>query len=235
MIRTAYLASALYAILCCGIPETACLSDEPATEGPRVADLLPTNESEVDVMWFPERFVELMKKLDAGVKENPGAFMVDVLKAKPGEPIDYDPRLGLTEEEYNEFLRLSRELKFVKLTTVPIKVHHTAEGVELDGGDLLPQLTGITFDPDNKKLKTPFGVCTKATDVRASDEQTRTGRCNGVQWECEQLFPPSRVRLMLGKLEESGRGLLIYDARGFEGFRPKRVSCILTYDLPPAK
>jgi len=234
MMRTAYFASALCAILYCGIPETTCLSDEPAMEGPRVADLLPTDGSEVDVMWFPERLVELMKKLNAGVKENPGAFLVDVLKAN-GEPIDYDPRLGLSEEDHNELMRLSREFKFVKLTTAPIKVHHAADGIELDGGDLLPQLTGITVYPDKKKLKTPFGICTKVTEVRASDDQTRTGRCNGVQWECEQLFPPSRVRLMLGKLEESGRGLLIYDARGFEGLRPKRTSCVLTYDLPPAK
>jgi hypothetical protein len=186
-------------------------------------------------MGFPERFAELSKKLQAGIKENPGTFLGELLTAKPGEPIAYDPRLGLTKEEFEEYLRLGRDLKFEKVASVKLKVHRTDDAVQLDGGDLLPELKRITIKPNDKQVRTPFGDCSKPTEVRASDGQKATGRWNGMQWKMEKLLPPTDVTVMLGKLEESGRGLLIYRARGFDGRKPKSILYVLTYELPAAK
>ena len=235
MRRIVYRSVWLTAMVCASFAEFACSADEAKSEIPSISDLLPVDDTEVDVMGFPERFAELSKKLQAGIKDNPGTFLVEVLKAKPGAPIAYDPRLGLSKEEFDEYLRPASELKFVKIASVTLKVHRTDEGVQFDGGDLLPQLKGITIKPGEKQVRTPFGNCEKPTEVRASDGQTATGRWNGVQWKLEKLLPPTEVTLMLGKLENSGRGLLIYRAKALEGLKLKNVTYILTYDLAAAK
>jgi hypothetical protein len=236
MDRFVYCAAVLAAIVGLGNCLTAyCCGEERATELPPISDLLPADGTEVDVMGPPERFAELSKKLQGGLKENPGAFVGGVLKAKSGEPIAYDPRLGLTEEEYREFLELAQNLKFEKLGSLTLKVACTDNGVKLDGGEFLPELSKITFMLMEQHVQTPFGKCMNAAEVHASDGQKATGAWSGVQWKLEQLLPPSDVTLSLGKLKGSGRGLLIYRVRGFEGLKPKSILYVLIYDLPAAK
>jgi hypothetical protein len=229
-----YCAAVLAAIVFCGLDETATSAEETATDS-SVFRLLPADGADVEVMGFPERFAELSKKFQAGIKENPGTFLGEVLTAKPGEPIAYDPRIGLTKEEFDEYLRLARDLKFVKLASIKLKVRRTDDAIQLDGGDLLPELKRITIKLNDKQMRTPFGNCTKPTEVRASDGQKATGRWNGLQWKMEKLLPPTEVSVMLGKLEDSGRGLLIYRARGFDGLKPKSVLYVLKYELPAAQ
>lgn len=235
MRRIVYCSVWFTAIVCSSFAELVCGADEAKSDIPSISDLLPVDGTEVDVMGFPERFAELSRKLQAGMKENPGALLVEVLKAKPGEPIAYDPRFGLTKEEFDEYLRLANELKLVKVASVTLKVQRANGEVHVDGGELLPALKEIRFKPDEKQVRTPFGDCTKPMEVRASDGQTATGRWNGVEWKLEKLLPPTDVSVRLGKLEDSGRGLLIYRAKGFEGLKPKSVAYVLIYDLPAAK
>jgi hypothetical protein len=174
--KTICFAAVIAAILCFGPEHTACCAEGTSTELPPIGNLLPADGTEVDVMGYPERFMELSRKLQAGIKENPGAFASGVLNAKPGEPVDYDPRLGMTEEEYREFLELAKEIKFVKLGSVTLKVGRSDEGVKLDGGEFLPELSKITFNLMEKQVRTPFGNCTKVTAVCTGEGQKATSR-----------------------------------------------------------
>ena len=56
-------------------------------------------------MRYTDRANELMLKLQAAVATNQDWFLEHVKRAKPGEPLEYDPRLGLTKEAYAEYLR----------------------------------------------------------------------------------------------------------------------------------
>jgi len=81
-----------------------------------IESLLPADGTVMDVMELkaPPRLEELAAKLQQTVAKDPEWWLAHVRKAKPGEPIPYDARLGLSKEEFDEFLSLA---KFRELTS----------------------------------------------------------------------------------------------------------------------
>src|SRR6266850_974825 len=73
----------------------------------RLADVLPSGRCEIEIMTiqFSDRAEELTLKWQAAVATNQDWFLEQVKQAKPGKPLDYDPRLGVTKEEWAEYLR----------------------------------------------------------------------------------------------------------------------------------
>ena len=64
-------------------------------------EVLPSGNEEIEIMkiGYSKRSTELAKKLQIAISEHREWFLEHLKKSKPGEPLIYDPKLGLTEEE----------------------------------------------------------------------------------------------------------------------------------------
>ncbi len=191
----------------------------------------------------PARVLELTEKILQAARKDPAWWSNHLKKAKDGEPLPYDARLGLTEFEYDEYLSLTGKYTLVKVKTATLRVKGDGKQFVLDGGDALPHITGIELDLVANTVTTPFGVAAVRREIAASEGQTLTGPWNGVQWKLEkpelEVGAVTLVRFSLGRLKETGRGILLYEAKEVRGRQPTtRARYLLTYDLkatPAAK
>lgn len=192
----------------------------------------------VDVMEMmaPQRATELAQRLQQAARENPEWWPEHVKKAKRGEPLPYDSRLGLSKAEYDEFLTLSKQMVAQRKSETTLAITVTEDGVYvLDGGEALSDLTGIEIDLKMDVVRTPFGDAKKRSEINAKDGSP-LGAWNGVQWKLEAPdangMTGTVVKLAVGKLESSGRAVLYYDVRKIGRDGKTRISHVLNYDLP---
>lgn len=187
----------------------------------------------------PPRLQELMRRFQATAQRDPQWWMEYVkANARPGEPLPYHPNLGLSEAEYREMLGMSDEMRLAPVGEGELTVRTEGDSrYVLDGGRAFPDLTGIAIDLARNRVETPLGVLTPGDPIEPSPGQAATGPWHGVRWELEDFDPDAMtgtvVKLSLGRLEESGRGILHYDARRMaDGKLQTRVVRVLTYELP---
>jgi hypothetical protein len=213
---------------------------EQAFSASEVEGLLPADQVTVDVMELkpPARLAELTKQLQEAAKANPQWWLRMVKKAKPGEPLPYDPKMGLTKEEYAEFLRLGNEMVLNKARTATLRLTRKEDRLTFEGGKDLPELNGVELDLKMNSVRTPFGIADQRSRITASDSQKATGPWDGIQWRLEKpdLQPDSltTAKFALGRQKSNGRGILYYDVRQVGGAK-RRVSYFLYYDLNPRK
>lgn len=206
-----------------------------------VEQLLPADSTVADVMDVvgSQRFLELSKRVQVAAAKNRDWWVEQVQKTPPGEPIPYDRRIGLTEAEYQEYLRSAQDMTLAKVGTSVVRVARVGDRVLLRFEEELPGMEQLLLDLEANTATTPFGIARDVGRVEASEEQRVTGPWNGLQWRLEDSGDPIRgstvVKLALGALVQSGRGLLYYDARQISPSSKVDHRHILIYDLRATK
>lgn len=202
-----------------------------------IAALVPADGASVDIMQlaYPRRFVELSIKLKRGVAENPEWWINAVETAPRGEPVPYDPRLGLTRDEYDEYLAVGKRATLSKVKSTSLRVTRAGNRFTFDGGKDLPDLTGVELDLTSDIVRTSFGIARQRSAIEASEGQTWTGPWGGTEWTLEkpgaELGSGTFVHFALGKLTKTGRGILYYEVKQGNGQTAKSLLVVLYYDL----
>ena len=232
--RPLYLALfALLAFVPCG------RADAQAFPLDSVRALLPPGTLRVDAMDLvpPPRMTELSQKFQAAVRQDVEWFQQHVRSTPQGEPLPYDARLGLTREEYDEFLRLATNVGLRKVAEAPLVVRAEGSRLVFDGGAGMPDLTGVAIDLAADRLVTPRDTVAGSDEVHNDGARAAMGPWDGRTWDLEQLSEDARdgrlVSLSVGRLRESGRGVLYWQMREVWGGRQTaRIVRILFYDVP---
>jgi len=104
---------------------------------------------------------QMTLKIQAAARKDPVWFKEHAMKSKPGGPLLYDPKLGLTRAEYDTMMTMSNDFKMhlvvdthVEVIRDPAKPHI----IKIDGGAGVPELTGLEFDTSTNLLKTKYGT-----------------------------------------------------------------------------
>lgn len=204
-----------------------------------VRALLPAGTLRVDAMDLAPspRMTELSQKFQAAVQQNAEWFQQHVRSAPPGEPLPYDARLGLTRAEYDEFLRLAGSMELRKVAEAPLVVRAEGSRLVLDGGRGMPDLTGVAIDLAADQLVTPLATVTGSREVHNDGEQAAMGAWDGRTWSMEDLSRDARdgkvVSFSVGRLRESGRGVIYSEMRQVQGGRQiLRMVRVLFLDVP---
>jgi hypothetical protein len=203
---------------------------------PEIEALLPRDGAEVDVMEivFPDRYMELLKPFQEATEKNRDWFQSHLRGATPGEPLEYDARLGLTKDEYEEFLDLSGKATLRKSKTAKLSVSRHGSRIVLNGGEELPALKDIVLDLDRNTVTTPFGDAKFSHHFESRN--TVTGPWNGLAWRLEDsdkraVLQEQVIRFDLGRLLTTGQGILRYDVAYKEEQSRQRIVYILLYAL----
>jgi hypothetical protein len=219
----------------------------------QIVALIPEDQTVCEVMipQTPARLDELTEAIRAATRENPAWWNDYRTNAPEGEPLPYHENLGVTEEEYEEFLSLLGTKTLVKRGEVSLSVTSKDNSIyALNCTDTLATIQGVVIDLDKDRVETPFGTAEEKIYIEASPQQKLTGPWSGVEWKLVEIEDEKAtgrvVQLALGKLEESGRGILYYkgsDAGGgmahgagpHGGSSAEKVTVILTYPLRGAE
>lgn len=187
-------------------------------------------------LWGPNRYAELAGRFQQAVQDRPDWLLQLTQSVRPGEPLPYDRRMGLSAAEYAEFLKLANQLSVAK--TDESTLSFTKKGEDafvLEGGPGLEDVTGIEIDLENDVVRTPFGELTDRKDSDVSDNSA-IGPWTGVRWKTDRVDADSGVGIAasfeLGQLKESGRSFIHYDVRGARRDGAVRIRHILFFDPP---
>lgn len=183
----------------------------------------------------PARLAQLMRRLGEAASRDPAWWAAHVKSTYPG-PVAYDARLGLSKEEYREMRSLQAKGSTETVTGARLKTTRLAEGAyALEGGKLLPELSGIVIDLAKHEVRTPFGALRTRTELDL-DERFKLGACRGVQWKLEEVdaraLTGKVIKLFVGRLKGSDRAVLRYEVMARDTTGDTRVDVVVYYDLP---
>lgn len=189
-----------------------------AKEAPKVlSDYLKadfTTRAELVAVVPPEELQKYTDKVRESAKKNPEWFKEYSKKIKDGIPLPYDDQLGLTKEEYAEYLSLwgKREMKPLPLGEVTLRLESPKEGnwVIRATGKASP-LSLIRYQAKDDLMKSPNGPMKRLPDIDA-DEQSVLGKWTGHEWKFEEEGVLGKVKenLAIGKTGDGKYGLLVY-------------------------
>jgi len=225
-------------VLWIALPASSVTAQEAKTAA-ELIHLLPKDGATVDVLQLAPspRSTELAKKLQNAAAKDPDWWKSHVSKAKMGQPLPYDAKMGLTKEEYQEFLDLSKKRSLTKVKSVKVNVKRGDNLATLTFGNALPGLSEAIINLKDDSVKTPFGVTDTRNAVVADPGQRVTGPWDGTEWRLEQGSPTTGeltiVKFAIGKLKDTGRGILYYDVNQTSKGARVRHQYILQYDLKP--
>jgi hypothetical protein len=161
-------------------------------------------------MRYTDRANELMLKLQAAVATNQDWFLEHIKQAKPGEPLEYDSRLGLTKEEYAEYLREAKHPHLVPTgTRAHCVFHRKGDMLSLDVGDTNSPLSKIRLNLQTGELSASVGKIGKPTWHSTDDAASPLGANDDCSWHYEKsdlaAFDVRIVSLDIWRLRPSGK------------------------------
>ena len=227
-------------ILCFVVRSVAGETNTPALF--KLNDLLPSGRAEVELMTmrYTDRANELMLKLQAAVATNQDWFLEHVKQSKPGEPLEYDPRLGLTKEEYAEYLREADDHHLASTgTKLPCVFRQKEDVLTLDIGDTNSPLRKIRLNTKTGELFASVGRVGTPTWRSSDDPKIPIGAYDACSWHYEKgdsdSFNVRIVKLDIYRLKSSGKILWRFEDSDMVRKQMKQNFAVLFQHSPRKK
>lgn len=180
------------------------------------ADYLVPNvavKGEIVAVVPPQEIEQYIAKVDEIRKVDPAWFEEYSKKAKPGIPLPYDEKLGLTKAEYEEYLKLwdQREMKVLPQGELIVRLEKAGEKWRIRVTGQGSEITTMFYDPKADIYTTTSGELARIDDIKA-DKRSILGEWTGKEWKMElnDGFGITKENLAVGKLTDGSYGLLVY-------------------------
>jgi hypothetical protein len=193
------------------------------TAGVQLRALLPQGTAAVEVLelWVPPRMNELILRFQRAAQSDPSWFLEHAKRAHPGTPLPYDPKLGLTREEYREFLAFQDSMQMRPIRNDTVIVEHTAVGWRFGAPTSIRGLRGLEIDTVRNLIHSAFGDLTAAAPITPKPEQRATGPWGGPQWKLQDYdpnFDPMTITgttatFAVGKHATTGHTIIYFEAK----------------------
>ncbi|QNF34322.1 hypothetical protein HUW51_16925 [Adhaeribacter swui] len=155
--------------------------------------LLPKGQYHVDIIDKIEMDPKaqlLMQKLQAAVQKNPDWFIEQQRKVKTGEPLPYSKQLGLTKEEYEEFVNLPKNpnsLNMTKSSSETVAIKYSECKITFVGSGRLKVLDELSINLN--ELTAKFGKIElpkpESVNINTADNGLRS-KWQGFSWRFEE-------------------------------------------------
>ncbi|NDI36636.1 hypothetical protein [Chengkuizengella sediminis] len=194
-----------------------------------VYELLKTGQFNADYLEEqtvpPENINLTLEEIDiladtilTNMQEDMDWYNSEINKLEVGEKLPYDPRFGVTEDEYNLVMDMSEQIELVKTREGQLKIKKVDGKIAIVGKDTGNVLTKVGIDLVNNKILTEFGTAKYDRKIEANENQILTGMWNGHCWKIEESthdfqYIFTDLNICIGKLVETGE-TLIYNHAG---------------------
>lgn len=133
-------------------------------------------------------------------------YKEELAKLADGQPLPYDERLGVSEEEYNLLVGADDDLVPTKVGDTNVTITQAKKQVKINCGTQAI-MKEFAIANNGEKLITDIGELTYVDAVTASDDQLM-GRWNGHHYRLGAADDTKTLHISLGELEETGQKLI---------------------------
>lgn len=178
----------------------------------KLSEILPNGHCELELMTvrFSDRANELALKLQVAVTSHKEWLLEHIKRSKPGEPLVYDQRFGLTKEEYAEYLKEIEKRYLAPLgTRLPCTFRRQGDMLTLDIGDSKSPLSKIRLNIVTGELLASVGKVGMPTWASSNSPHSAIGAYDSCSWKYEkgdlETFDLRLVKLEIFRLKTSGK------------------------------
>ncbi len=186
----------------------------------------------------PKEIEKFIAKVEIAARKNPEWFKQHTASAAPGVPLPYHENLGLTKEEYDEYLALWAKREFKSTEEVLLVLRKTLGNtwtLTATGGAGI--ISTLRYDPTKNNFVCPSGNMEPLDDIK-TDEKHILGAWSGKEWRFQEsgLLGITKQNFAIGKFEKNQFGIIIYRAQELstEGARIHEQSLVLRFPLGKA-
>ncbi|MEX1115334.1 MAG: hypothetical protein WEB53_08785 [Akkermansiaceae bacterium] len=217
----------------------ACLH---AAEAPRVfLGLLEPNipvRAQIGVVLPPPEIDKYVAKVEVAARKDPKWFREFSSAATPGAPLPFDERLGLTKEEYEEYLKLWEKREFKGVEDIMLLLRPSSGdtwSISSTGG--ASTLTTLRYSAKDDHFRSPNGELKRIKDIEA-DSTSILGAWSGFEWKFEEDTGLGKIKenVAIGRFADKKYGLIVYRAQELssEGTRLLDKSLVIRFVLGKA-
>lgn len=199
------------------IPTFALVSSAAfAAEPPKVlSEFLPANalvKAEIVVVVPPPEIDKYVSKVEESARKDPKWFAEHSKASKPGVPLPFDEKLGLTKEEYDEYLKIWGKREFKPVEPAVLQLKEGKDGSWTIGAAGSASIISLLkYDPATDLFKSLNGDLKRLDDVNA-DANSTLGAWTGHEWkyEAEDGLSTTKENIAIGKTGDGKYGLIVY-------------------------
>ncbi len=186
----------------------------------------------------PTEIEKYITKVETASRKNPGWFKEFSEAAKPGTPLPFHENLGLTKEEYDDYIALWAKREFKPEAEVMLLLRKTlGDTWTLTATGEASAISTLRYHPKEDVFRSPNGELKRIEDIKA-DPSSILGAWSGHEWRLEEDTGLGKIKenLAIGQYDKKGFGLVVYRAQEIssEGSRLLDKSLVLRFALGKA-
>jgi hypothetical protein len=223
----------------------ALVSYAMANEAPAIFDnlLRPGTpvKGQIGMVLPPKEIEKYLAKVETAARADTKWFREFSKTAKPGIPLPYDEKLGLTKEEYAAYLALWEKREFKAGEEVTLVLRKGAGDswlITSTGG--ASSISTIRYDTKSDTFRSPNGEMKRIDDISA-DPNSILGAWTGKEWKFEEESSLGKIKenFAIGRMTGQSYGLLVHRIQELssEGTRLLDKSLVIRFPIAaePAK
>lgn len=172
-------------------------------------------KAQIGVIMPPPEIDKYVAKVGTAARLDPKWFREYSGQSTPGAPLPFDKRLGLTQEEYNEYLKLWNQREFKPIEDVILLLRqNTGDTWTINCTGSGSMLTTLRYDPKTDSFLSPNGELKRLKDIDA-DPSSILGKWTGHEWKFEEKTDLENIKenFAVGQFAGNKYGIVIYRAQ----------------------
>lgn len=172
-------------------------------------------KGQIGMVLPPPEIDKYVAKVETAARKDPKWFRTFSAEAKPGVPLPYDERLGLTKEEYAGYIALWNKREFKAKEEVMLLLRQSSGGtwsITSTGG--ASTLSTLRYVPKDGVFRSPNGDLKRIDDIKA-DSTSILGEWTGQEWKFEEetSLGKTKENFAIGRFTGQPFGLIVYRAQ----------------------
>lgn len=168
--------------------------------------------AEIVTVTPPKEFEGFIQKLGEAAQKDPEWFKEHSKKTPAGSPIPlYDAKLGMTEDEYKNYVKLWDQRKVTQIAEVALMLEKDDDGWKINATGPASNLTLLRYNPEADTFTSTNGELKRIEDIEAP-AHSLFGEWKGQEWRYlnEGNLGKVKENVALGLTGDKKYGMLVY-------------------------
>lgn len=189
---------------------------------------------QIGVVLPPPEIDQYVAKVEKAARADPKWFREFSESAKPGAPLPFDERLGLTKTEYDEYIVLWNKREFKPIEEVMLLLRQSSgDSWTITSTGSASILSTLRFTAKGDSFRSPNGELKRIDDIKA-DSASILGEWTGAEWRFEEETGLGKMKenFAIGRFSNKNFGILVYRAQELSAEGKKLLDKSLVVRFP---
>jgi hypothetical protein len=171
--------------------------------------------AEIIVVLPPPEIEKYISKVEQTAQKDQAWFTEYSKNTNPGVPLPYHEKLGLTKQEYDEYIALWAKREFKAAQEITLLLRKGTEGRwNIIASGAAGAISTLRYAEKEDNWKSPNGILTRLPDINA-DPSSILGAWSGKEWRFEEETSLSKLKenVAIGLTADKKYHLIVYRAQ----------------------